>query len=363
MGTIGRHGVLKDLAALGALPGLSAALLSHPAAAELLAAAQAQSAAPPPDPDTRQFWDNFVSATSRPAARISSSSLKTMTERGEISSSREAFFFHYTKEGFQPAMDIPPSQLLPEGDVTVRYNVAAFKPADVDRSTLERLQNAQLRLDVLQVQPILPILETLAWTAVAVLNPDQTKKLPPLQSLSFDPGAATDKMRNIVLPGGEGRWSVNLYAQRKDSLFSQIVMGVLKDFGKFVPILGLPGITTVALDSFNRFYGAMHSRPEYLFRMNPVPVFATASALTSSGASRGLPLRTGTYVLVPIAHAVELTGSVLDGLELKQGFIVPKDTPSTHLYDAAEAALPHVTYATVDVGVQRTQLTGPAKSG
>jgi hypothetical protein len=360
MGTMGRRDVLRDMAMLGALPGLSELLTRNPETLERVLEAQAQPGGPESDQDTRQFWDGFVSATSRPIARISSSYLDQMTQRGELTSDREAFFFHYTAKGFQPAMDIAPSQLLPEGDVTVRYNVAAFKPANLDRATFERLQNAQLRLDVLQTRPILPILETLAWTAVAALNPDKTNKLPPLQSLAFDPGSGSEKMRNVVLPGGEGRWAVNLYAQRKESLFYQIIQGVVRDLGKFVPILGLPGLTTVALDSFNRFYAVLHNRPEHLFRMNPVPVFATASALTSSGASRGIPLRTGTYVLVPVAHARELTGNVLDELELKQGLIVPRNTPSTQLYDAAAATLPRVTYATMDVGVQRVRLTDGA---
>lgn len=356
MGTRGRRDMLKDLAVLGALPGLPAGLARDPGLAALLPQGQGQSDTSGPDPDTQQFWDSFVSSTSRPLARIPRGDLATMTERGELTSDREAFFFHYVQEGFQPAVDIPPSQLLPDGDVTVRYNVAAFRPAEADRATFERLQNAQLRLDVMQNQPMLAILETLAWTAIAVLNPGRTSKLPPLQNLSFDPGAASDKMRNIVLPGGEGRWGVNLYAQRKESLFYQIVRGLLKDLASFVPVLGLPGITTVALDSFNRLYGLMHNRPEYLFRMHPVPVFATASALTSSGASRGLPLRTGSYVLVPVSHAPQLTSSVLAGLELKQGFIVPRKTPSTELFDAAQAVLPHVTYATVDVGVRPIKL-------
>jgi hypothetical protein len=357
MGTMDRREILKGLAALGAGPAIAAGIPGDPALLDLLAD-QAQSAAGAADEDTRQFWDNFVGSTSRPAARIPTG--PPGTERGEAASDREAFFFHYSRVGFQPAMDIPPGQLLWDGDVTVRYSVAAFKPADRDRSTFERLQNAQLRLDVIQSRPLLPILEALAWTAVAVLNPDRTNKLPPLQSLAFDPGAGTEKMRNVVLPGGEGRWAVNLYAQRKESFFYQIIQGLLKDVGKFVPVLGLPGITTVALESFNRIYGVMHSRPEYLFRMNPVPVFATAEALTSSGASRGIPLRTGTYVLVPVAHATQLTGGVLDGLELKQGLIVPKNTPSPQLYDAAAATLPHVTYATIDVGVQRAQIPCPS---
>ncbi len=357
MDAIKRRDLLKELAALGALPGLAAFFGQSTNAAELLEAIRAQGESSGPDRQTAEFWDNFVSSTSRPPAQTHSGMLKGMAGRGEIVSEREPFFFHYGREGFFPAMDIPPAQLLPEGDISVRYNVAAFKPAEEDRATFQRLQNAQLRLDVLQTQPILNILETLAWTAVAALHPNNASKLPPLQSLSFDPGSASQKMQNILLPGGEGKWAVNLYAQKKDSLFCQILQLTLKDVGKFVPVLGLPGITTVALDSFNHFYGAMHNRPEYLFRMNPVPIFATAAALTSSGASRGLPLRTGSYVLVPVAHVPQLTSGVLQGLELKQGFIVPKNTLSTQLYEAAESTLPHVTYATVDVGVKSIRLS------
>jgi len=357
--TIARRDLLKEMAAISALPGLTAFFGPAIARAAILDPSNLQGQPAGVDQETHDFWANFVSSTTQPLGRIPSAAHAGLNERGEKQPpDREAFFFHYGGQGFQAAMDIVPSQLLAEGDIGVRYNVAAFKPAAEDRATFERLQNAQLRLDIMQNQPILSILEIMAWTAVATLNPSKSNKLPPLQNLSFNPETSTTKMQNIVLPGGEGRWAMNLYAQRKESLFYQIVQNVVKDFGKFVPVLSLPGITAVALDSFNHLYAALHNRPEYLFRMNPVPVFATASALTSSGASRGLPLRTGSYVLVPVAHASQLTSEVLRGLELKQGFIVPKGTPATRLYETAEATLPNVTYATVDIGVRPVQLPG-----
>ena len=179
--TFARRELLKQAAALGAMPGLSALFGRELSKAEILNLADLQNPPAGADRETHDFWTNFVGSTTQPLGRIPSAARGGLNERGEKQpQDREAFFFHYGAQGFQPAMDIIPSQLLPEGDITVRYNVAAFKPAEEDRATFERLQNAQLRLDVMQNQPILSILEIMAWTAVAVLNPSKTGKLPPL---------------------------------------------------------------------------------------------------------------------------------------------------------------------------------------
>lgn len=347
--TIARRDFVRDLLAASALPALGPAMGAIAGARPRGGSPQAALEA---DPDTVSFWNGFLQSTSQPAARVPTG----RTRGGPTGMEREAFFFHYQQqEGLRPAMEIAPSDLVPEGDVSVSVNVSAFKPADEDQATFERLQSAQLRLDVVQDFPILSLFDTMAWTAVAVLMPTKTKKLPPLENLSFDPSTASQKMQNIVLPQGQGKWAVNLYAQKQDGFFTQLVHVITKEIGRFAPVFSLPAISTNALQSFNSFYGAIHSKPEYLFQSNPVPVFATQAALQGAASSRRLPLRSGTYVLVPYTQAQELAAKQAD-LELKQGLMVPKGTPSVQLYDAAKEALKTVTYATLDVTVKPTQL-------
>jgi hypothetical protein len=341
-----RREFLSGLAAAAAIPALAPALQ---AAVEVIEQRGGQASPLEPDQDAYDFWNDFLSSKSTPAAKV-----PTGRTRGE--GDREAFYFHNGKKGLQPAVDIPPADLIDDGDVNVSLNVAAFKPANEDRATFERLQSAQLRLDFVQDVKIVDLVDTMAWTAVAVLRPDKQKKLPPIQDLSFDPSTAWKKMQNIVLPRGQGRWAVNLYAQKGDSFLSQLLQVLNKEIGRFSPVFGLPAISTTALQSFNQFYGAFHSKPEYLFRSNPVPVFGTANAVKQGAASHGLPLRTGSYVLVPVAQASELTDERLNALELKQGYLVPKNTPSALVHDAAMNELPGVTYATLDVTVKAVQL-------
>jgi hypothetical protein len=202
----------------------------------------------------------------------------------------------------------------------------------------------------------------MAWTALAVLHPDRANKLPPLENLSFDPGAAWEKMQNIILPGGKGSWAVNLFAQKKESGFAKFLGVLTKEVDRFAPALGLPEISRTALQAFNTVYGSLNDNVEHLFKCNPIPVFATSASMRASGGSRALPLRTGTYVLIPVAHMRRLEQKDLDACEVKAGLLVPRNTPSIEVHAAALRTLPAVTYATIDVNVRPAPLacgTGP----
>jgi hypothetical protein len=339
-----RREFLSGLIAAGTVPALAPALS---AAMEMI---DQGGAAARPDQDAMEFWNNFLDKQTTPASRV-----PVGRPRGGVVG-REPFFFHDGKSGLLPAVDISESDLVDAGDVNVSLNLAAFKPANADRATFERLQTAQLRIDVMQSISIVDVLDTLAWTAIALLRPDAQNKLPPIQNLSFDPGESWKKMQNIVLPKGQGKWAVNLFMQRSSGIFGQVLQVMSKEVGRFAPALGLPGITVTALQSFNQFYGAIQSQPEYLFRSNPVPIFATAAAARMGPRSSGIPLRSGTYVLVPIDQASALPDAKLSTLELKRGLLVPKNTDSRDVFDAAQAELPNVTYATMDVIVKSAQL-------
>jgi hypothetical protein len=359
LGSSDRRDFLTGLMAMAAMPGI------RPSTAAGIADVLRQNPQPlQTDADAAEFWSSFLRYKTPPAASVATAQAGLTARGGNSGLEREAFFFHYSPDGFQPAVEIPAGQLISDGDVSVSLNLSAFKPAVEDRDTFERLQTAQLRIDVLQDVSIIDLLDTLAWTAVAVLRPNLQKKLPPIQTLSFDPSTAWQKMQNIVLPKGQGRWAVNLYAQKSDGLFARIVEVLNKEVGRFAPVLGLPAVSMTALQSFNTFYGAFHDKPEYLFQSNPVPVYATAAAMKSSPTSRGIPVRSGTYVLVPVSQAGELTEATLAGLEMKQGVIVPKNTPAVRVYDAALELMPKVTYATLDVSVKPVQVPcAAAKTG
>ncbi len=342
-----RRDFLSSLLAAGALPALAPALS---AAAEVIEQRGGPSPAFQPDQATYDFWNDFLSSKTIPATKVPTGRSR------DLDGNREAFFFHNGPNGLQPAVNISPSDLVSDGDVNVSLNVAAFKPSDADRVTFESLQSAQLRLDFVQNVPVVDLVDTMAWTAVALLQPDKQKKMPAIQDLTFDPATAWKKMQNIVLPKGQGSWALNLYAQKADGFMSTLLQVLGKEIGRWTPVFGLPAVSTTALQSFNQFYGYFHSKPQYLFRSNPVPVFGTATSLKAGAASHGLPLRTGSYVLVPVEHCHELTDDRLKTLELNQGYLVPKGTDSQLVRDVAKNDLKTVTYATLDVTVKPAQL-------
>ena len=170
-------------------------------------------------------------------------------------------------------------------------------------------------------------------------------------------------MQNIPLPGGEGRWALNLEAQKKDSLFCKILQSVVKESGLFVPMLGFPGIVMSALNSFNTIYGLLHAGTVPVIKGNPVRVFATQEAVQRTGAPgsvTGILLQSGTYILVPAKQMPQM--DQLKDLTVTQGRLVPPKTSPTELDAAAADTLKDVTYVTFDVEVTPTTLiTGAAK--
>jgi hypothetical protein len=293
---------------------------------------------------------------------------------------------HHGNEGFKDAAQLDTGKLVERGDVMVSVNTSVVKVGDDDQKTFERLQNAQLRVDVAQKTSIIPLIEAMAYTVVGAM---QSTKTPPaksaasskssssisakkpstatVQNISISSDATWQKMQSIPLPGGEGRWALNLEAQKKDSLFCKILQNLVKEGGMFAPMIGLPGIAMSALNSFNNLYGALHAEPVSIIKSNPVRVFATQEALESTGATPSemgaILLQPGTYVLMSAAQAP--TDDQLKNLTLVQSRIVPTSDAKLTGDDLDEAAanvdtLKNVTYVTFDVQVKHTTLFGGA---
>jgi len=376
-----RRDFVKEFLALGAF----SSFLGSSAAARALGGgidqAAAQSINPDFDPKTFNYWANFMddSKTPDPITGVAGQTRGRGTDKNDI----QPVFLHYGTEGFKNAAELDTGKLIPEGDVMVSFNTSAIKVAAEDQETFSRLQNAQIRVDVAQKTGILPIVEAMAYTIVSGMHSFGTQakgstkssaksgsksgssgaaKGGSIQSLSASSDAAWQKMQNIPLPGGEGRWALNLEAQKKDSMFCQILQIVVKEAGQFAPMIGLPGIAMSALNSFNSLYGAIHSQPVNVIQANPQRVFATQDAIQKTGAPGSVPgivLQAGTYLLIPAKHLPP--DSDLKQLTVTQGRVVPPKTAVQDLDAAAEDTLKDVTYVTFDVEVAPTNLiTGGA---
>jgi hypothetical protein len=327
------------------------------------------------DLDTKaySFWSNFFSSDAEPVVGAAGQ------RRGPSVDDLQPVFLHYGPEGFKNAAELDVSKLVSAGDVMVSVSTSAVKVAEEDQKVFQRLQNAQIRVDVAQRTGIIPILEAMAYTVVGGMRSVQaaipstsksttksttaTKAPPTVQCISVSSDAAWQKMQNIPLPTGEGRWALNLEAQKKDSLFCKVLQNVIKESGLFVPMLGFPGIVMSALNSFNTIYGVLHAGTVPIIKGNPVRVFATQEALQRTGAPgsvTGILLRSGTYILIPAKQSPPM--DQLKSLTVTQGRLVPPKTAATDLDAAAADTLKGVTYVTFDVEVTpATFVTGAAK--
>ena len=356
-----RRDLLKGLIAAGALPFASPAFAG--VAGPLLRPEVVQEINPEFDAPSIDYWNSFLGKEATPVRGTPG-----VTRGGSFAKdSAQPVFLHYGPEGFQNAAELDVGKLVATGDVMVSVNTSTVKVAAQDQETFRQLQNAQLRVDVAQKTPILPVLEAMAYTLVGGMTSNEkssksTKKSSSaVQSINVDSDAAWQKMQNIPLPGGEGRWALNLEAQRKNSLFSQVLQGLVKEAGVFAPVLGLPGIALSALQSFNTLYGVLHSRPVAIIKAPPTRVFATQEAVQRTGAPgavAGVMLHSGTYVLVPAKQMPP--PEELSKLTVTQGRLVPPKTAPQEIDETAANTLRDMTYVTFDVEVRPGSLLGGA---
>ena len=207
-----RRNFLKDILVAGALPALLASPGGVEAATEMVdqaAQTNSQGATFEFDKETYNYWANYMKpGAPLPGGRASGvrGNKLGLSPISGTPLEREPAFLHYdTNQGFRTPDQIQPKELAPpQGDVSVQFSVAAFKPANEDRATFEKLQSGSLRVDMVQNQPsmIAGIADFAAWTAIAALLPDKSNKLPPLANLTFDPNSTWDKPQNMMLP----RW-------------------------------------------------------------------------------------------------------------------------------------------------------------
>jgi len=314
--------------------------------------------------DSKNFWDAFGAAADGTAGGPEGIRRRGLTRKQPDNpsgaSDRLVDYYHYyvdpkTKEStLRLASSIDTNELMEhEGDISASVAVNGFHMANEDRDTFNKLQSAQLRIDTVQNQSLMPeYLDTMAWVSLAGLFPDASGKLPPLQDLSFNPGQGSQKMSSMVLPGGSGQVAVNLSMTHKESTLYAIIKGLTNEVGRFSPLLGLPAISVAALKGFCNLYGAMEQRTTFLLNSLPKSAYATQLARAAAQTNSGLNLVPGDYVLVPNAHSKELT-PYLDKLELREGYLVPKGaSKTTSVYDLAASLNPDITYLSTNIGLK-----------
>jgi len=310
--------------------------------------------------DSEKFWSSFGASVNQPPAspgdrtRGLFSHKKPDATAGALDRQIDFFQYDVKNNTMRFATSIEPKELMDyNGDVTASLAVNGFRMAAEDRAQFQQLQSAQLRIDVVQTKSLIQdLLDPMAWTSLASLFPDSSGNLPPMQNLSFDPGAASQKMKQVVLPGGSGQWAVNLSMAHKQSQFVSVLQTITSAVGKFAPIVGLPQIGVEALQGFSQMYGAFEQRTTFLLNSFPQLGFATQQARAAAATQQGFNLVPGDYILVPHAYTAQLTPH-LDSLELRQGYLVPKGSPTnTSIIDLALPLKPDITYLSATIGLK-----------
>jgi hypothetical protein len=357
-----RRTFFRDLLFTSSLGGF---LSARPGFAETLIGALSEDNVPPPgEHDSKNFWSSFVTEAETSSSGVHSRSLfgshKESTGAADVN--RQIDWLHYdSTAGLRYASAVDASELMEypaDTDITASVNVGGFRMAGEDQEKFEKLQSAQLRIDVLQRKSLLNLLDPMAWTCLAALYPDKAGQLPPLQNLSFDPGSAWEKMQKIILPGGSGQLAVNVSMAHRESAFVTVLKTVNSEINRFAPILGLPAISTTALNSFCTLYGSLEQRTTFLLNGFPQQAYTTRGSRASSETTAGLNLVPGDYVLVPHVYATQLEPH-FQNLELRQGFLVPKgSSTNSSIYDLAGKLTPDITYVTANVKLSPVSDTG-----
>jgi hypothetical protein len=293
------------------------------------------------DQESYDFWTQQVRIPEEPASRGAA--------RG--ASRRVAFVYYDARRGeFLTGSDIGDDGLADKGDADIVVNVDHIRPSTADRTRFENVEGGSLRIDLQQAAPLPSLAERLAWTAVAGFLPDN-KSLPPLKEMRFDPGKTWGMLQTVPLPGGGGRWTWNFFLQRKQSRWMQVFDAVRRNSGALLPVLGLglPAIAVTALNTVDTLVGELtkNERTDWLFQSPDVFLYATREAKDAFEGSK-LRLKQGMYVVMPSEH-LEAFAKEATSLTVKDGLIVPKNTPSLQVESVAPKVIPDVTYLTVGV--------------
>jgi hypothetical protein len=285
-------------------------------------------------------------------------SSNTQNTSALLESSREPYFFYYDSaaKSFRRASDIEDGELLDADDAQATFAVTGFRPSTTDKDMFANISGGYLRVDLQQQVPLPGLLEALAWSATAVLLPDQAKKLPPLNN-RFDLGKAWGSFQAVLFPKGVGSWRWNFMVQEKESWWRQ-VLTLLGKFqgplvGGLIAPLGLPAMAITAFKEFNNIYAnliSQNSRTKFVVQSQDLPMAATKRAKQDLQLSTTIPLRTGAYIIVPRQHADSFSASMKNFI-VKEGYVIDKNRQD--YVAASRDAVPDVTYITLEVGVKK----------
>jgi hypothetical protein len=272
--------------------------------------------------------------------------------------------FHDDKHGFRYKEDIKDEELSTSpGDVTVDVVLDQFHASDDDKKTIKGYDSAQVRVDCAQTSRFMNLFPPAAWIALASLYPDKAGKLPSLQQLGFSGEPAMSGDNKIVLPGGRGKFSINVSSMAKESALHKVFRQGIAIGQKVAPLIPLPSISIPAAIAFTEVYSVLEEKASFIMSSKPIAAVATSNAAKDADVpDEYLPVMTGNYIFIPKRHEDKLAAK-LAGLDLKSGYLVEKSA-STNVSAATRAdSITDVTYLTLKVSVNPLNTGIPSIGG
>jgi hypothetical protein len=317
-------------------------LASGGLAALLAGSAAAQSSKPLPGGQVRSndFWGSFYE-TSRGI-------LKTPSVPG-----KEVRYLFFDSNGLRYTDQVKREELLSHpGDAVVDVSLGQFRPGTEDARSVKELTSSQLRIDCVQTKPFLDLMAPAAWVAMASLYTDKSGKLPSLQQLGFQQPNLMSGANRVILPGGSGKFAVNVSSMSKESTLHKILRQGINVAGTVSPLVGFPGMSLPAARAFTAIYSLLEERASFIMSSGLVEAAATQQSLDRAGfPPQYIPLKSGEYVMIPRQHT-DLLAEHLPFLELNQGYLIDRRKRTNLPVDQqAPQTVPDLTYVSIKLSV------------
>jgi hypothetical protein len=321
-----------------------------------LAALLAESAAAGPQQNpsdallikTSDFWGSFYDSVDPKKSR---------GQRGvkgkPAVAGKDVRYLYFDNAGLRYTDRLKSADLLDHsGDVAVSIMLGQFRPGSADAQAIRQLTSSQLRVDCVQTRGFLNLLAPAAWVAMASLYTDQAGKLPSLQTLGFQQPNLLSGDNKVILPGGSGKFSVNVSSMARESVLHKVLRNGVKVAGIVSPLVGFPSISVPAMQAFTAIYSVLEERASFMMSSPLMDAAATQAALKDpSFPPTFLPIKDGQYVMVPAEHTDKLEAT-LPQLEVNQGWLVDRTDKSNRPVDQkAHDTIPEVTYVTLQMKI------------
>jgi hypothetical protein len=297
---------------------------------------------------TNDFWGSFYE-TSRGV------------QKAAAGPGKDVRYLFSDGSGLRYVDQIKKEELLSHaGDTQINVTLGQFRPGTEDARSVKELTSSQLRIDCVQTRPFMDLLAPAAWVAMASLYTDKAGKLPSLQQLGMQQPNLMSGENRVILPGGSGKFAVNVSSMTKESVLHKILRQGVAVAGIASPLMGFPAMSLPAARTFTAIYSLLEERASFFMSSGLVDAASTQQSMDRPGfPPQFIPLKTGNYVMIPRQHT-DLLAEHLPYLEFNQGYLIDKRKQSNLPVDQqAPQTIPDLTYVSMKLDVSAIRLPIP----